>query len=414
MKKITTKFVILTAVSAILAFLMSGCGNVDGAPAPANSENTEEQTSSTISELAEGSVTAESSEPNENSEFPSKCMIYRQTPVQFTDEQLLDLFDAHKECGTPQKSEQWTDTYHRYDSEGAVGHVDNGYNLYFSTDKGSFFEDAIYYLEGYDEPDKEQLYTEGDLDFASRDEVLEKVRRSLSERYGIMPDEWWAFEFEAVKKECLEKVKQQAYHDAYEPDKEYAGDDLEKEKYYYEKIKDIPAEDFYYLDMRFKVDNIPLFMGGSLTIGDPLTGIRVQTSFFSLIYGKNGIERILISPAYETDRENAEEVELIPNHQAWELIQKKYDDIITAYPPELLDMKLFYLPIPQNNLGEYVQNFELRPCYGIFGTQTEEFEGETSTYNFATYFDAVTGDELATATTKGYSGSEASDWGLEE
>ena len=390
---------LFAVISAVLAVSMCGCGSVDGETPQADSGETE-QTSSTAPFL-----TVVPSSGSEAPVFTRKCKIYKQKAMKFTDEQLFDLFDAHKECGTPQKSEYWTDKYHRYESEGAMGYINEGDNLYFCTDKGDLCEDAIYFLEGYDESDKEQLYTDGDLDFASRDEVLEKVRTELSERYGIMPDDWWAFEFKAVKKECLEKVKQQAYHDA---------DEGEKEKQYYEKIKDVPTEDFYYLDMRFKVDEIPLFMGGVLDVGGFGSFRGVTTSFFSLVYGKNGIERINISPAYVTDRENAEEVELIPADKAWELIQKKYDDILTAYPPEILDMKLFYLPIMQNKLGEFEKNFELRPYYGFFGKQTDEFEGETYFHAIATYFDAVTGEELATQHGSSQDiDANASDWGFD-
>ena len=406
--------ILFAGISAALAVMLCGCGNVDGITdlnsGSANSGGLAGQMSGT----ANAPVTPNSG--GENPEFPSKCKIYKQTTVKFTDEQVLDFFDAHKECGTPQKSEYWTGNDHRYEAESALGYIDNGYNLYFCTDKGDFYEDAIYFLEEYDGADKEQLYTDGDLSFASRDEVLEKVRTELSERYGINPDEWWAFEFDAVKKECLEKIKQQSYHDAYEPEEEVEDLELEKERFYYEKIKDVPTEDFYYLDMRFKVDDIPLFMGGLMDVGGFGSGRGVTTSFFSLVYGKNGIESISISPARITDKENAEEVELIPADQAWGLIQKKYDDIITAYPPETLDMKLFYLPIPQNKLGEYSQNFELRPYYGFYGTQTEEFEGEKFYYGFATYFDAVTGEELATQQSNSHRDAadiDTSDWGFD-
>ncbi len=403
--------ILFAGISAALAVMLCGCGSVDGVTnlnsQPANSGGLAGQTSDTAN------APVMSNAGGENPEFPSKCKIYKQTTVKFTDEQLLDYFDRHPECGTPQKSEHYSEIYHRYEAESAIGYVNKGDNLYFSTDKGNFFENAVYFLEEYDGADKEKLYTDGDLDFASREEVLEKVRTELSERCGIDPDEWWAFEFKAVKKECLEKLKQQAYLEAYEPGEEVGDLGLEKERYYYEKIKDVPAEDFYYLDMRFKIDDIPLFMGGLLDVGGLGSGRGVTTSFFSLVYGKNGIESISISPAYETDRENAQEVELIPADQAWGLIQKKYDEIITANPPEILDMKLFYLPIPQNKLGEYGQEYELRPYYGFYGTQTEEYEGETYSYAFATYFDAVTGKELASTQGLDTADVEASDWGFE-
>ncbi len=414
------KHCFLFALTAAIAVTACGCGSVDGEPKSVSPESIMEQTTSIMSGITESDMSGESSstpatssEPGEKSEFPSKCRIYKQTIVKFTDEQVLDFFDAHKECGTPQKSKYWADNYHRYESEGAVGYTLDGEGIYFSTNKGSFFESVQYYLGQLDEPDEKYMSESADLDFASRDEVLETVRTELSERYGIIPDEWWAFTFSAVTKEGVEKYREQMYHDAYEPDKVYEGDELEKEKYRYEMIKDLPAEDFYYLDMRFKIDEIPLFMGGILDVGNFEAGRVVSTPFFHLVYCKNGIESIVISPAYVTDRENSQEVEIIPADQARGLIQKKYDDIITAYPPEIHDMKLFYLPIPQNDLGEYAQSFELRPYYAFFVTQTEEYEGETFTHNLAVYFDAVTGEEFATEEFGMDTDIDASDWGFD-
>lgn len=395
----------LFALTAVLTVSMCGCGSVDGVTSPVNPSGTAEQTSSLVSGLTESSADLSgisapdtSNGSGENSEFPSKCKIYKSSSVQFTDEQLFDFFNAHPECGTPKKSEYYTDDYHRYEAAGCSGHISDGSGFMFYTEKGNLYGDVHYYLAKLDSThtNRKHISADGDLDYATRDEVLEKVRAELSERFGIMPDEWWTLEFDAVKKEGVEEYKQKVYHDAYEPDKIYEDDDLEKEKQHYERIKDLPADDFYYFNIKYKAEDIPIFPGGLLSGGDFMSsGPTITGTISYLVYGRNGIEYIMISPAYKTATSTGyTEAELIPADQARGLIQKKYDDLVTDNQIEVLDMKLFYLPIPQNDLGEYGKNFELRPHYGFYTAEAEIYDGETHTVNKVTYFDAVTGDEL--------------------
>lgn len=396
----------LFALTAALTVSMCGCGSVDGVTSPANSGVMSEQTSGLVSGLADSSpdlfgnsnsASGIGTDIGENTQFPGKCKIYKSSAVKFTDEQLFDFFNAHPECGSPQKTEYYTDDYHRYEAVGCSGHISDGNGFMFYTEKGKLYDDVHYYLAKLDSTHTNRKYisADGDLDFATRDEVLEKVRAELSERFGIMPDEWWALEFDAVKKEGVEEYKQKAYRDAYEPDKIYE-DDLEKEKQHYERIKDLPTDDFYYFNIKYKAEDIPIFPGGLLSGGDFMSsGPTITGTISYLVYGRNGIEYIMISPAYKTDASTGyTEAELIPADQARGLIQKKYDDLVTDNQIEVLDMKLFYLPIPQNDLGEHGKNFELRPHYGFYTTETETYDGETHTVNKVTYFDAVAGDEL--------------------
>lgn len=141
MKKQNSLFAVLTAA---LTVSVCGCGNVDGISPPASSGSIAEQTSSLVSGLTESSSdlsgltsSAVNSEVGSSTEFPSKCKIYKQTSVQFTEEQLLDWFARFPECGTPQKAEYYSDRYYAYEANGCSGHVADGDNFHFRTDKGN-------------------------------------------------------------------------------------------------------------------------------------------------------------------------------------------------------------------------------------------------------------------------------------
>lgn len=395
----------LFALTAAVAVSLCGCGNVDGVSSSVNTSGIAEQTSSLMSGITESSadlsgtmsgLSADTSTENGNSKFPSKCKIYKASTVQFTEEQLFDFFNAHPECGTSQKAEYYSDDYLRYEADGYTGYISNGDNFYFSMETGNFYDDVHYYLTTLDNADK-YMSADGDTDFATREEALNAVRNELSERFGIMPDDWWAYEFDAVKKEAVEECKQQAYRDAYEYEKVDENDTREKDKAFYEKVKDLPADDFYYFNIKYKADDLPIFQGGMLDIGGFETERAVRGTISTLVYGRNGIEYIIIFPAYKVDYSDYTEAELIPADQARGLIQKKYDELITETQVEVLDMNLSYLPIAQNDLGVYGTNFELRPHYGFYTTETVTFEGEPYTIPKITYFDAITGEELTSA-----------------
>lgn len=393
---------LLAVLAVSLTFSVCGCGSVDGVTSAANSNSIAEKTPPIVSELS--GTSAASADSVGNSDFPSKCKIYKQTSVQFTDEQLFDWFDRFPECGEPQKSEYYSENFHQYEADDCEGYISDGDCFAFWTKAGTFYESYYSSVSSQSENDPDRVYmsTEVELDFASRDDVLKNIQKELAESFGIMPDEWWALEFSAVKKEGLEAYKQSAYKSAYENTKD--SDDMgnpgaavrhEKEKEHYEKIKDQPARDFYHIEIRYKVDDIPIFYRGFLNIDGTYLGRSVSGTISSVVYTERGIEYIVISPAYETDFSDYTEAELLPAEQARGLLQKKYKDIISDSVPQVDDMKLMYLPIPQNDLGEYGRRYELRPYYVLYSTQTEVHEGETIIYRVETYFDAVTGDELA-------------------
>lgn len=381
------KHKLLLAITAALSVLLSGCASVDGEPSMVNSTANPVQISNTVS--------AVNNENFDNPKYPGKCKIYKATTLQFNDEQLFDLFNAHPECGTPQKSEYYSDDYHRYEANGCMGFISDGDNFHFWTDKGTFYESVHYYFSHLENCDEKLMNSNEDLDFLTRDEALKAVQKELSERFGISPDDWYASEFDAVKKDGVEAFKQKSYRDAYEPEKIYEGDDLEKEKQYYEMIKDLPEDGYYYFNIKYKVGDMPIFPGFLLDIGDFSSSRRsVQGTQTYLVYGRNGIEYIGIHPVYNVDTSEYTEAELIPYDEARGLIQKKYDDLIGGNQVEVLAMHLVYLPVPQRDLGGYM-NYELRPHYGFYTNETETYEGKTYDIKYITYFDAVTGEELS-------------------
>ena len=393
-ENIMRKHKLLFSITAALTVLLSGCASVDGE----NSKPDNASNPAVNSNLGAG-VNNTISDNSSNSNYPEKCKIYKASMIKFSDEQLFDFFNERPECGTPQKSEYYSDESHRYEADGCAGYIDWDHDFFFWTDNGTYYHSVQYYLshrEDSENHDESLINSHEDLDFLSRDEALKAVQKELSERFGISPDDWYAFKFDTVKKEGVELGKQQAYRDAYEPEKVYEGDDLEKEKQYYERIKDIPADDFYYFNIKYKVDDMSMFMGSFLDIGDWTSSRRsILGPRTEIIYGRNGLEYVFIYPAYKVDTANYVEADIIPYDEARGLVQKKYDDLLTDKIPEVLAMNFSLLPIPKNGLNEH-GNCELRPHYGFYTKKTEEYKGETYDVFELIYFDAVTGEELAT------------------
>lgn len=155
----------------------------------------------------------------------------------------------------------------------------------------------------------------------------------------------------------------------------------------------------FYINIGFKLDGIKMFKDLSLTYGGGI-GYSAFGSCCKIYYSEDGFEAVVIRDVCET--ESSEDVEIIAYDEAKELINKKYGDIIFDGEVEVNGMELIYIPIPQNDLGDYSNRFETRPAYVFYCTVTEEFYGEMRTDNKITYFDAVTGNEIATQTIGNY------------
>lgn len=367
------KFIVVILAIASLC----GCASVDGE----------------ISRTSSGSVSGEIASPEqgkfeikfeETSEFPTKCRIYNMKNKAYSDDQLLSLFDD-----TPEKNvEQSTEEYSMYDKNDQHGFVNDGRNLTFYTDAGLLYETVYGALENPDD--------KGELDFDTRDDVLEKVQNELRDKFNFSPNEWWAYGFYAITKDEVDRYKESVNREASEI-AENSEDALaaEKAKNRAEQISKIPSEDFYYMDIKFKIGEIPLYMGNTFQYGSDET-FSIMGSFVSLIYTKNGIESLGLYYVNEIDDsvENSEEVEIISADKAREMISRKFGGIINNADIEVSNIQLVYLPIPQNDTEKQYEKFEAHPFYACDYTQTEKIDGKEYTSNLTVYFDAVTGKEL--------------------
>ena len=375
-KILTAIFTVLTAVS------LCGCANVDGEDSTAHSDEIHQQSS----ENDIGSDGKPSTTIEENKTFPTKCKIYKQKRKQFSEEQLLSFFR-----GTTQKGDNYVGGTIHYENDVEVGYITDGmfrYSTlagikYGSICNSSFFEDNN--IEGY---------ADGTLDFASRDETYENVSAVLREEFGIAQEEFFAEKFYAVKKENVDLYKELFFEEANKPETSSNELELAKLKEQAEKLRKIPSEDYYYISFDFKIDDIPLYPGWGFYFGTAESDM-IMGYIADIVYTKNGIESIYLVNVNETDVSSAEEVDIISSDEAKALMRQKFDGIIMDGEIETYDMQFVYLPIPQNDLGDYFTNFEAKPFYAFYWKKTESYNGEMITSNFISYFDAVTGAEFA-------------------
>ena len=386
-------FLIWIIVVIIVASSLCGCADVDGKIQSSTLHTTVEQSSVGEVTSTNNSYSSPISDGKESLPFdeipanPTSCRIYQLKRRAFTEQQLINCFN-----GIPEKIEDTNENATVYEMGDQRGQLVNGRNLIYYTQKGELLEEFYWGLSS--DLNKEYISYEDNLEFASREEVLENVRNKLSEGFGIKPNEWYAKDFCAVKKGGIEYYKQIADKDANESWEN--ADDLQKEKEKAERLNSVIGEDFYYITIKFKIDEIPMFTGGMLGYGT--MGYEILGSNCYIIYTQKGIENIALYYTKEIDvsAHNIEEVELISAGKAQELIREKYDGIFFDGEIEIYDMQLVYLPIPQNDLEHYNERFEARPYYAFY-CEKEEYRGnETVHSNFVSYYDAVTGEEFTT------------------
>lgn len=364
--------------AAVLAISMCGCGSVDGDTSPAVSgESTE--TSSDAPYL-----TVVPSPDSENLNFPSKCKIYKQTAKTFTEEQLLSFYSEK-----PEREYSEVTKTASYNGETEHGNT-SGIDLKFFTDAGVLCRMAYGEIYG------EGIYTnDEDLELVPRDKMLEDIKKLMAE-FSFSQDDWFISRCYSIKAELLDEYKDRTIKALTEELEEnpYSLDEneLDKEKLQAEKIKSYPSKDFYYIDIRFKIDEIPIYPERMLSRGE--IGNMVPSASCVICYSKDGIEHISIENVPIT--ESSEEVGIIKYEEARKLISKKYGEIIFDGEYEVSDMKLVYIPIPQNDLGYYHRSFETRPFWAFRCKVTEERNGKPHTTDNITYFDAVTGEEFGT------------------
>lgn len=360
-------FALCTAAS------LCGCADVDGNNSPVLKQD--EQGSSYSSADSEIEVNV-----GEKQEFPTKCKIYRQTAVNFTEEQLLSFFSE-----TPERTYYSETNTAVYTAETELGNT-SGNSLNFQTDTGSLCMMAYgaVYGEGIEEKTK-------DFDFASRDEIFGKAMEKLKD-FGVSEVDWYINKLYAVSANDLEKFKEEQIKSAKENPFNLNESEMQKEIEAAERIAKLKSKDFYYIELRPEFEKIHTYSGYAVHHG--IRDCFVVPASCEMCYSEDGIESFSVSNIAET--QTFEEVEIIPFDKAKELILKKYDDIIFDGEVEVKNIELVYMPIPQNDLGEIASRFETRPFYAFYCTLTEERGGKTISENATIYFDAVTGNEFAT------------------
>lgn len=360
-------FALCTAAS------LCGCADVDGNNSPVLKQD--EQSSSNSSADSEIEVNV-----GEKQEFPTKCKVYRQTAVNFTEEQLLSFFSE-----TPERTYYSESNTAVYTAETELGNT-SGNSLNFCTDTGSLCMMAYgaVYGEGIEEKTE-------DFAFASRDEIFVKAVEKLKD-FGVSEVDWYINKLYAVSANDLEKFKEEQIKSAKENPFNLNESEMQKEIEAAERIAKLKSKDFYYIELRPEYDKIHTYSGYAVHHG--IRDCFVVPASCEMCYSEDGIESFSVSNIAET--QTFEEVEIIPFDKAKELILKKYDDIIFDGEVEVRNIELVYMPIPQNDLGEIASRFETRPFYAFYCTLTEERGGKTVSENATIYFDAVTGNEFAT------------------
>lgn len=371
------KPVIAAALLLSLAFAMGGCANVDGEDTPKTSNN-----SNFLEAFSSDNTTIDSSS-EKNVEFLPKCKIYMQKVKTFSEEQLLSFFSE-----MPERTYYAETKTAVYTSTSESGNTD-GTDLTFLTDAGMLCAMSYDTVGSYYDGEQSEIVN---LEFAAFDDVLESVEKQMSE-FGFSANEWFVNKVYTIKARDLDRFKEEQYNAAKENTFGLDEDELQKEIEQAERINKYPSKDSYYIDLRFKIDDIKMYTGNGLVYGGD-ANYQILGSSCTICYSKDGFELFSIFNVCETV--SAEDVEIISPNEARELITKKYDDIIFNGKLEVNTIELIYIPIPQNDLNVYFSKYETRPFYVFYYSLTEEQNGETISENAITYFDAITGDELAT------------------
>lgn len=373
----------LTALALLTAICLSACESVDKKPVSSANSQTAGENSSEYP-INEGKFSASIKEPED---IPESCNIYALNQKRFSEQDILKLFSE-----VPQKTDNSTDTeLFLYDTDNEHGQLNDG-NLLFETKKAQNLLDTAYSSLLLNDNAEQFISADNELDFASRDEVMETVKTELYDKFGIAPEKWYAFTFNAVSKEGVDHFKQEVNRVANEDTTDSF--DHQKDIERAERVNAYESEDFYYISIKFRIDDIPLYTGVIFNYGnDP--GNVIFGSDCYIIYTENGIELLSCYRMKEISSSQGNET-IIEADKAKELITQKYDSIIVDGNINVYDMQLVYLPLPKNDLGTRYSTFEARPYYAFYCTQTVNVEGTVIEQNIITYFDAVTGKEFGT------------------
>ena len=193
-----------------LALFTCACADVDGDPSSMFVESSSVQIVDSTNTSINVSSDQTSSLVVVEQAFPEKCKIYKQKTKLFTEEQLLKLFDDN-----PQRTEESSKgySYIEYASDKYTGSIVNGTSLSFCSQTGAYYSvicDSLYANTG-----EEKYISQNDsLSFESREKTLEDLQLQLNNLFDIAPDEWWAKDFYAVKKEGVDFYKEKITEEA--------------------------------------------------------------------------------------------------------------------------------------------------------------------------------------------------------
>lgn len=311
--------------------------------------------------------------------FPESCNIYTAVTKSFSEEDFKGLF-----VGTPVKKTELKrftlelDNQHGYGLKNTMG---------FYTDDGNQFDNAVSFFT--ENPDNLYMDDISELSFEGRHESFLRVCDFLN-GIGIPSEKIIIKSFYSVKKAGYDFFKQSLSDSALNT----YGEDKEKAQRRADKAGKTESADFYYLELEFKIDDIPV-------ISDRLSmyGENMDDSIFgsgcSAVYTDKGIEFFNLHHFYEPMGEG-QAAEILSFEAAQQLAAKKYDEIFFDGEIEIYDVKLIYVPIPQNDFEQMNSEFLLEPCYVFYCSQQEYDEEGAYTSDFSLFFDAVTGKELGT------------------
>ena len=364
------KKTVLTIAFGLSLLLFSGCSS--------STEDSEAGTSFDVNSNGNIIITDNVIATFEQSlEAPQKCNIYSATIKSISADSMNEYFFN----GKAQKTIDSDDASILFELENRHGILsDNSFVFY--TDNGNKYDDAASYF--LNDPNASLLDNSAELSFATK-EATESEIITFLEQVGLESDKAIIEKAYGISKENFDEYKTYLSKTASE-------ENDPKISFQAENVSKITSEDFYYFDIGFSENEIPIYSGGAYYYGegenDTFAGTR-----FTIVYTKNGIEYVSAFFLYQTD-DIIETHDIIEFSEAKALLKNKYENIFFDSTITFDKAELVYLPFPQNTLNERFKNFVLRPYYAFYGYQSAEIGNEKYRSDFTVYFDAVTGKEL--------------------
>jgi len=299
--------------------------------------------------------------------FPAKAYSYKAQNKQFGESQMIPLF-----LNTPEKHTEGTRI--NFELGNQHGIIDNNFFFYY-TDSGTRYDDAAAFLIRDYYAKKNYLNAASEFDFKSRGEAMNDINKTLTSM-GFDTDKLSAVNYYGISKEAVEYYNKN-----------------EEESIKNTDTDSVNPDDFYYLELCVKADNLPIYSGGVLYFGsnpdDSLSGTR-----FKIIYTEKGIEFMSVMFFYEATEKASGDSALIGFDAAQKLLREKYEEIFFESFINVNGVELIYLPFPQNTIDSRYVDFILTPYYVFYAEETVKTDGESVVMPFTVCFNAYDGKEL--------------------